>query len=144
MFAADMQKEPDEAIDAFLEMLTPYLSLPKMSSVQAQQLLLKAYQLRYGFTTLATLQERPASLVCMHSAEDPFRGHTREDHMDDFIELRIGELFKIDFFQYLAQPRHELRTMRDKAAVYAKRKNTAEQNSLSEAERLAKQLGASR
>lgn len=142
MFGAEMQRKPDEAVDVFLEVIATLLEQSgKMSSVEAQQLLQKQYLTHYGFTSEAALAARPTSLVTFHSGEDPYRGNMREDHLHHFADLKIGELFNISFFEYLQQPRHELKQMREAAEKIAKAKNTAAANSVSAAEKLAKQMG---
>lgn len=144
MFAAEFQEDPDKAIDLLLAILEPHLAKPgKISSVEAQQLLLRAYQVWCGFTNEATLTQRPASLVAFHTAEDVYKGSLREDHMEHFVELKIGDLFNVSFDQYLARPRHEVKMMREVAERYQKKKNTVEQNALEEARKLlASQQGA--
>lgn len=141
MFAAEFQKSPDLAIDVLLEILSPHLAKPgKVSAIEAKQILLKAYRVWCGFTDEATLTQRPASLVSFHKAEDVYLGSMREDHMRHFAELKIGEVFNVSFDQYLARPRHEVEMMRSVAEQVQKRKNTADQNALNEAQKLAEQL----
>jgi hypothetical protein len=142
MFAADMQFDPEKVIDAFVAFLQPYLETTgALSSVQAQQLMLKIYQLRFGFTTEQMLAHQPASLVKFHKAEDPYLGNTREDHLEDFADLRIGEIFNISFFDYLRQPRHELRQMRDRAQKYRQTKNNFDRDAMEKAEKKAREAG---
>lgn len=129
-------------IEALLEQLAPYLeSEPKLTSVQAEQVLRKAYLFHYHFSDANSLAAQPASLVRFHSAEDSFRGSMMEDHAEHFADLDIGDVFRISWLEYVSLPRHEMQILRNIAEKIKKRKISSDNNSLDEAEKLLRAAG---
>lgn len=127
-------------IELFLEIIRPSLGHKgKLSSVEATQLLHKAYLTRYSLATETELTQRPASLVKMRDAENAYLGSLLEDHFDHFLELEIFNYMSWD--EYIVKPRHEMEMIRRAAEKRRQMKNNKESNSVREAEKIVKQMG---
>jgi hypothetical protein len=140
MFGAEFNEEPTRMVEFFIATLQPYLARPgKLSAVEASLLLHRAYLLRYGLATEAELDHNPASLCKMRDAEDPYLGTQLEEHFEHFLDLEIFEYMTWEY--YITLPRHEMQMIRRVAERRRKLKNSAADNTLKEAEALARQLG---
>ena len=141
MFAAELRHDPSKAIDVLLGILAPYFETePLLNSIQAELLLRRIYATWGGLVTTEQLTLKPASLVAYRQAEDATFGSLKEDHFDQFLDLEIYEATGIAWLDYIAMPRHEIEMIRSRVRKRRDRKNSADNQSVSDAERLAKQI----
>jgi len=141
LFGAEFRHDPTRAVDKLLLLLAPYFeSEPLLNSIQAELLLRRIYAEWGGLLTVAQLTNAPASLVAYRQAEDATFGSLKEDHFDHFLDLEIFEATGITWPEYISLPRSEIDMIRDRVKKRRDRKNNADNKSVEEAERLAKQI----
>ena len=93
-------------------MMSDTSTLPqKLTAIEAKALLMEAYNEAYSI-------DAGVSGVEQSSLEHVSQGSLFSHYADQFVKLKIGDHFKISFFEYLQLPRDLIEQLNNVATVF--------------------------
>lgn len=79
---------------------------PKLSSIDAQLLLLKMYESEFGIFDHAKYKgTRPLATVALHDTEENAKTSAMYSLIKKFADSNVGDIFKLNLKQFLSLPR---------------------------------------